>query len=80
MRCERCKASHEVYYAESSECDWYCDAGVLENDMNEDKNGQWGCNLHYKTINKILDKNQEAWIADKEAFVDWFLNNKEGRE
>ena len=78
MRCERCKASCEVHYAESYETDWYCNAGVPESEMNEDKNGEWGCNLHWKTIQKRVDANERAWLKDKEAFVDWWL--KEGKD
>lgn len=73
MRCERCKASCEIHYAESYEEDWYCQVGVPEEEMNEDKNGDWGCNLHYKTIQKKVDEIEKAWLKDKEQFVDWFL-------
>lgn len=73
MRCERCKASCEVHYAESYEVDWYCEAGFPEEERNEDKNGDLGCNLHYKTIQKRVDESEKAWIKDKEQYVDWFL-------
>lgn len=77
MRCERCKASYEEHYAESYECDWYCKAGVPEDEMNENKYGEWGCNLHYKTIEKRLKINEAAWIKDKEAYVEWFLKEQQ---
>ena len=80
MRCERCKASCEEHYAESNECDWYCNAGVPEDEMNEDKNGLWGCNLHYKTIEKRVNANEQAWLKDKEAFVDWWLHRVKENE
>lgn len=76
MRCERCKASCEVHYAESYETDWYCDAGVLEDEMNENSQGEWGCSLHWKTIQKRLEFNEEAWLRDKEQQVEWFLKQE----
>ena len=76
MRCEHCKASCEECYAESYETDWYCKSGVPENEMNEDKNGEWGCNLHWKTIKKRLEDNEKAWLRDKEQFVDWYLSEQ----
>ena len=72
MRCYKCKASCETHYAESYEVDWYCLAGVTEDEMNEDKSGEWGCNLHYKTIEKRVEENDKAWLKDKEEFVKWF--------
>ena len=80
MRCERCKASYEVHYPESYEVDWYCNAGVPEDEMYEDKNGEWGCNLHWKTIQKLIDANEKAWLKDKEQFVEWFLKNMDSVE
>lgn len=76
MRCERCKASCEEHYAESYEIDWYCDAGVSEDDRNEDSNGNLGCSLHYKTIEKAIKKNEEAWLKDKEQFVEYYQRGK----
>lgn len=76
MRCCKCKASIEVSYPESYECDWYCMIGVSENDMNEDKNSEWGCNLHYKTINKRVDQIEKAIEKDHEAQVEWFLKEQ----
>ena len=76
MRCNRCKASCETHYAESYEVDWYCKVRVLEDDMNEDKNGDWGCNLHWRTIEKKVEETEEAWFKDKEQYVEWFLSNK----
>ena len=76
MRCERCKASCEVHYAESYEVDWYCHAGVSENEMNENKNGEWGCDLHWKTIQRRVENNESAWLKDKEAQVEWFLKQE----
>ena len=76
MRCERCKASCEVHYAESYEVDWYCHAGVSENEMNENKDGEWGCDLHWKTIQRRVKNNESAWLKDKEAQVEWFLKQE----
>lgn len=78
MRCERCKASYEVHYAESYETDWYCRAGVQEDEMNENKNGEWGCDLHWKTIQKLVENNEKAWLKDKEEQVEWFLKRENG--
>ena len=77
MMSERCKASCEVHYAESYEVDWYCDAGVPEDEMNENEDGKWGCNLHWKTIQKRLEANEKAWLKDKEEHVEWFLEREE---
>ncbi len=80
MKCERCKASCETHYAESYEVDWCCNAGVPEDEMYENAKGNWGCKLHWKTIQKRVEANEEAWIKDKELFVDWFLGNKGAEE
>lgn len=80
MRCEQCKASCEVHYAESYECDWYCMIGVPEDNMNENDCGQWGCNLHYKTINKKVQEIEEHIEKDREAFVEWFIKEKNNEE
>lgn len=76
MRCERCKASCEVHYAESYETDWYCEAGVPEDAMNENKDGEWGCDLHWKTIQKRVEDNEKAWLTDKEEYVEWLLKRE----
>lgn len=76
MRCYKCKASCEVHYPESYEVDWYCDAGVSEDEMNENKDGEWGCNLHWRTIQKRVEINEKAWLKDKEAQVEWFLKQE----
>ena len=78
MRCERCKASCEVNYAESYEVDWYCDAGVLDDERDENKDGELGCNLHWKTIQKRVEDNKKAWLKDKEEYVEWFLKKEMG--
>ena len=77
MRCKHCKASHEEYYEYGYEVDWYCMIGVHENDMNEDKQGEWGCNLNYKTINKKVEKIERLIEKDHEAQVEYFLKEKE---
>ena len=77
MRCENCKASNEVHYAESDAMDWYCNAGVPDNEMYEDKNGELGCRLHWKTIQKRVEENERAWLRDKEQFVEWYLKEQE---
>ena len=80
MRCERYKASCEEHYAESNETDWYCEAGVSEDEMNENKDGEWGCKLHWKTIQKKIEENEKAWLKDKEEHVEWFLKKNEKEE
>lgn len=77
MRCERCKASCEDHYAESYDVDWYCMIGVPESAMYEDKNGEWGCNMHYKTINKKVKEIEKHIEREREAYVEWFLKEKE---
>lgn len=76
MRCCKCNASIEEHFPESYECDWYCMIGVSENDMNEDKDGEWGCNLHYKTIAKKVEQIALAKEKDYEERVRWFLENQ----
>ena len=76
MRCCKCKASIEDSYPESYDCDWYCMVGVPEDSMNEDKDGEWGCNLHYKTINKRVNQLEMAIEKDHEAQVEWFLKEQ----
>jgi hypothetical protein len=71
MRCYNCKASCTVHYSESYETDWYCNAGVSEDEMNEDRNGELGCNLKAKTIQQRIDFNERAWLKDKADFVNW---------
>lgn len=80
MRCERCKASCEIHYAESYETDWYCEAGVSEDEMNENKDGEWGCNLNWKTIQKRIEENEKAWLKDKEEYVEWLLKKENKKE
>lgn len=80
MRCYRCKASCEEHYAESYEVDWYCNAGVSDNDRNEDGNGNLGCSLHYKTIEKAIKENEEAWLKDKEQLAEYYKHYKGDKE
>lgn len=70
MRCKNCPCSSETHYAESYEVDWVCEAGK-EDESYEDKSGDWGCNIHYKTARKIHSNVEDAWIKDKEQFVEW---------
>ena len=76
MRCERCKASCEVHYAESYAEDWYCEAGVPEDEMNENEHGEWGCNLHWKTIQKRVEDSEKARLKYQEEYVEWFLKRE----
>lgn len=79
MKCTNCKASHIQYYAESYECDWYCLAGVQDEERIEKADGQLGCNLHYKTIQKRIDDNEKAWLKEKEEYIKW-IERKEKEE
>ena len=45
--------------------------------MYEDKNGELGCRLHWKTIQKRVEENERAWLRDKEQFVEWYLKEQE---
>ena len=62
MRCKRCKAckTEGVEYPEE-----YCCIGVSDDEINEDRNGDLECNLHWKTINHLICKEskilQEPW-------------------
>ena len=57
MKCEKCKANNEQCHAESYEVDWYCLAGIQDNDREEFSDGSLGCRLHYKTVAKRLKQN-----------------------
>ena len=76
MRCERCPASREECYAESYECDWYCLAGVQDDDREEFGDGELGCRLHPMTVKKRVRINEEAFLKDKEEQVEWFLKRE----
>ncbi len=43
----------------------YCCIGIYDDELNEDRNGDLGCNLHWKTINHLICKEskilQEPW-------------------
>ena len=62
MRCKNCKARK----MEGSEYpEEYCCIGIYDDELNEDRNGDLGCNLHWKTINHLICKEskilQEPW-------------------
>lgn len=59
MKCEHCKASCGKHYAESYDYDWYCLAGVQDEEREEFADGLIGCRLHYKTIEKRMKINEE---------------------
>lgn len=59
MRCDRCPALTTEGYEYPIE---YCSIGVDEEYGNENSHGEFGCTLHYKTINKMVKENEEAWI------------------
>ena len=39
----------------------YCSIGADEEYGNENAKGEVGCTLHYKTIEKMVRENKEAW-------------------
>ena len=53
MRCKRCKACKTEGFEYPEE---YCCIGVSDDEINEDRNGDLGCNLHWKTINHLICK------------------------
>lgn len=64
MKCERCPANVKTSY-EYDEYDCY--AGVPDEELTEDKKGNYGCNLHWKTIQKRLQEHYNSYnisIAD----------------
>ena len=77
---ERCKYSHPHFKNNSKRCkacktegfeypEEYCCIGVSDDEINEDRNGDLGCNLHWKTINHLICKEneipQEPWCMPK---------------
>ena len=56
MRCKRCKACKTEGFEYPEE---YCCIGVSDDEINEDRNGDLGCNLHWKTINHLICKENE---------------------
>ncbi len=76
MKCENCPALYVRHYAESYETDEECLAGISEDDLFEDKDGNVGCRLHLKTILKRKKANDEAFEAECERYVEWFLEQE----
>lgn len=72
MKCENCRASIETSYPESYEVDWYCECGIEDNGRIESTKGELGCNLHYKTVNKLCDM---ADKRDTEMATDEYLRS-----
>lgn len=69
MKCERCPAFRKTSY-EYDEYD--CCVGVLEDDLYEDSKGNYGCKLHWKTIQKLIQKEAESFsisIADGQRMI-----------
>lgn len=64
MKCEKCKACVLTDY----ECGvWDCSIGVPEDNQVEFPDGDYGCSLHWKTIQKMLrekDESHAVSIAD----------------
>lgn len=56
-KCENCIALRRTSY-EYAEYDCY--AGVPEDAMIEDKNGKYGCRMHWKTIRKMVRLHDES--------------------
>ena len=59
MRCYRCPALETEGYEYPLD---YCSIGADEEYGNENAKGEVGCTLHYKTIEKMVRENEEAWI------------------
>ena len=58
MKCERCPANVKTSY----EYDEYaCYAGVPEEEQTEDEKGNYGCNLHWKTIQKLIRRHDDSY-------------------
>ena len=61
MRCKNCPAYVDAVYYESYEpaCGGYCRILDIDHDArcNEDKTGECGCALHYRTIEKMIKEN-----------------------
>ncbi len=58
MKCERCPANINTSYEYE---EYECYAGVSDDEMIEDKKGNYGCTLHWKTIQKIMLERYESY-------------------
>ena len=76
MNCERCRASHNTRYPEGGGYDWYCLIGWPEDCLVEFKDGHYGCTMHYKVVEKMVDKLEELIEQDHAAYVDFFLEGE----
>ena len=64
MRCKRCKACRRTSYEYA---EYECYAGVNDDELTEYKNGEYGCTLHWKTIQKRIHQHDSCYeisVAD----------------
>ena len=65
MKCNNCPAYIKTSY-EHEKCECY--AGVSEGDILEDKDGNRGCKLHWRTVNKRIQEHDSCYdISTAEA-------------
>ena len=70
MRCKRCKACKTEGFEYPEE---YCCIGVSDDEINEDRNGDLGCNLHWKTINHLIRRFESCYPSLRESEKALFL-------
>lgn len=73
MKCNHCEY---LYYPECESN--YTSCYVFGDEVPEKyerKDGE-GCTCNKKQLAKMYRENEEAWLKDKEQFVDWWLQHK----
>ena len=76
MRCGNCKACVLVDY----ECGvWDCDIDVPEDKQVEFSDGEYGCKLHWKTIQKAIREKNECYtisLAEGQKLWAWISTSR----
>lgn len=71
MKCMECPAACERRYAESNEIDFECLAGVDEDDILDDEDGCYGCDLTEEEAQQAADRYEQYLESYWEGFVKW---------
>lgn len=76
MNCETCRASHETRYPEGGGHDWYCLIGMPDDCIKEFKDGHYGCTMHPKVVNKLVQKLEDMIEQDHDSYIDFVLKEE----